>query len=347
MNFSDIWVMRITGTATIWAGFALALLGCSGSLCAAQWDVPLKSQLWFRADGTFKILAFGDVHWDKASDKDKATLRAMETIVEAERPDLVIYTGDNCLSDRLDDVERGYRQLTEPVVRRKIPWAATLGNHDAERGGISRRDVFSSMLGQPGNLSRLGPSDIHGYGNFILPIMDPVGKKRAALVYVLDSNAYYKRGGLETYDWIHQDQIQWYRYCSETYRKKNRGQYLPSYAFCHIPLPEFAWVHTNRTTVGVKQEDVCGSAINGGLAATILDHRDIKALFCGHDHVNDFISSFDGLWLGYVRGISYNTYGKDNYAKGSRVILLKQGTSSFDTWLRLEDGQVVNRVHCD
>ncbi len=335
------------GPAKRFAGFTLALLCCWSSILAAEWDLPLNSQLRFNADGTFKILAFGDVHWDKATEKDKATLRAMETIVEAEQPDFVIYTGDNCVSDELGDVKQGYLDLTEPVIRRKIPWAATLGNHDAERGGISRRDVFSSMLGLPGNLSRLGPSDIHGYGNFILPIMDPLGKERAALVYVLDSNAYFKRAGLETYDWIHQDQIQWYRHCSETYRKENGGHYLPSYAFCHIPLPEFAWVHTNRTTVGVKQEDVCSSAINGGLAATILDHRDIKALFCGHDHVNDFISSFDGLWLGYVRGIGYNTYGKDNYARGSRVILLKQGTSSFDTWLRLENGQVVNRVHCD
>jgi hypothetical protein len=313
-------------------------------LVGAGADLPTKSALKFRGDGTFKVLAFGDVHWDRHCDKDSQTLRAMEAIVDAEKPDFVMYTGDNCLSDAPEAVRAGYRELTEPVVRRGIPWAITLGNHDAENGGLSRKDVFLSSFGQPGNLSRLGPASIHGYSNYILPVMDHAGKKPAALLYVLDSNAYYKQGALDTYDWIHMDQIQWYRHASEYYRKKNRGQFLPSYAFFHIPLPEFDLVFTNKTTVGVKQEDVCASVINGGLAATILEHGDLKAIFCGHDHVNDYISSCNGLWLGYVRGISYNTYDKEGYAKGSRVILLKEGEAAFDTWLRLEDRQVVNPV---
>ncbi len=312
---------------------------------ASDVNPPVTSALKFRDDHTFKILAFGDVHWDRNNEKDQQTLRAMEAIVDAEKPDFVMYTGDNCLSDTLDAVREGYRQLTEPVVRRGIPWAVTLGNHDAENGGITRKDVFCSSFGQPGNLSRLGPTNIHGYSNFILPVMDSAGKKPAALLYVLDSNAYFKQGGLDIYDWIHLDQIQWYRQASEFYRHKNGGQFLPSYAFFHIPLPEFGLFATNKATVGVKQEDVCCSAINGGLAAAILEHRDIKAVFCGHDHINDFITCFDGFWLGYVRGISYNTYGQEGYAKGSRVIVLKEKESAFDTWLRLEERRVINKVH--
>lgn len=87
----------------------------------------------------------------------------------------------------------------------------------------------------------------------------------------------------------------------------------------------------------MKQEEVCCSAINSGFAATILDHGDIKAIFCGHDHINDLITSFSGLWLGYVRGIGYMSYGKEGYAKGSRGIVLKEGEDAFETWLRLED----------
>ena len=307
----------------------------------------LKSELRFRADRTFKIVGFGDVHWHDNSEKDQQTLQVMETVVAAEKPDFVVYTGDNSVSDTLGVVRKGYQQLTKPVVRRRIPWAVALGNHDAEKGGLSRQEVFRSILDQPGNLSRLGPADIHGVSNFILPVMDRAGKNPAALLYILDSNATFKQGGLDTYDWIHQDQIQWYRQASEFYRQQNQGQFLPSYAFFHIPLPEFSLFFTNSSTVGVKQEDVCCSAINCGLCATILEHHDLKAIFCGHDHVNEFITEFDGLWLGYVRGISYNTYGKEGYLKGARVIVLQEGKSSFDTWLRLEDKQKVNVVHCE
>lgn len=323
------------------------LLGASGSAIAdSELDFPSNSPLRFRSDKSFKIITFGDIHWDRNCDKDQQTLRAMDTIVEAEKPDLVIYLGDNCVSDNLRAVREGYKQLTEPVVRRGIHWAATLGNHDGEHGGLTRAEVYRCMLGHPGNLSRPGPASIHGDSNFILPIMDRTGEKPAALLYVLDSNAYYKQDNLETYDWIRRDQIQWYRKASEVYRQKNQGDFLPSYAFFHIPLPEFGLFYTNKSRVGIKQEDVCCSAINSGLCATILEHRDIKAIFCGHDHVNDYITGFHGLWLGYARGISYNTYGQENYAKGSRVIVLKEGKASFDTWLRLEDKQVVNVVHC-
>lgn len=307
---------------------------------------PLKSPLKFKEDGTFKILTFGDVHWDKFNDKDKKTLAAMDAVLEAEQPDLVIYTGDNCLSDKVADVKKGYIQLTEPVVRRGIPWAATLGNHDAEYGGIARKDVYCSMLGLPGNLSRLGPKQIHGYGNYILPVMSHSGRKPAALFYILDSNAYNSNTTIKGYDWIRHNQIQWYQDASNYYKKYNKGVSLPSYAFFHIPPQEFNLFYSKGTVVGVKQEDVCASLINSGIMAAFMEQGDVKAVFCGHDHINDYIAGLGGMWVGYTRGISYNTYGKEGYLKGSRVIVLKEGTPSFDTWLRLEDKSTTNKLHC-
>lgn len=323
----------------------LPIMGFSADI--GESFTPLASPLKFREDRTFKIVAFGDVHWNGFSEKDQLTLKAMDTILGEENPDLVIYTGDNSLSDDLSQVKEGYRQMTEPAVRRGIPWASTLGNHDGEWGGLTRKDVHACSVGLPGSLSRMGPEDIHGYSNFILPVLNRESNQPAALLYILDSNAYFKDGILDTYDWIRPDQIQWYRQASSFYMEHNHGQTLPSYAFFHIPLPEFNLFYSAGNTLGVKQESVCASEMNSGLWAALIEKRDIKAIFCGHDHVNDFISGYDGMWMGYVRGISYHTYGKDGYLKGSRVILLKEGAAAFDTWLRLEDKQVINRIHCE
>jgi hypothetical protein len=330
----------------------LVSLTCLAAAWIARADnqesfTPLKSTLKFREDHTFKIVAFGDVHWNGFADKDKQTLKAMDTILEEEKPDFVIYTGDNSLSDHLDKVREGYLQMTEPVVRRGIPWASTLGNHDAEWGGISRKAAHACTVGLPGSLSRMGPEEIHGYSNFILPVMDKDGQRPAALLYVLDSNAYFKDGVYDCYDWIREDQVQWYRKASAFYKAANQGQPVPSYAFFHIPLPEFNLAFHKGTVVGVKQESVCDSEINGGMWAAMLEERDLKGVFCGHDHVNDFIAGYNGVWLGYVRGISYHTYGKEGFAKGSRVIQLKEGAAAFDTWLRLEDKQAIQRLHCE
>ena len=234
---------------------------------------PKKSSLKFHPDGTFKILGIGDVHWNKMSDKDQKTLQAMETIVGEETPDLVIYTGDNCLSDKYADIRQGYQQLTEPVIKRHIPWAATLGNHDAEYGGLTRKRVYECLLNLPGGLSQMGPSTIFGYGNYVLPIMTHDGKKIAALLYVLDSNSYVTCGGKKVYDWIHHDQIEWYRQASAFYRKYNHGENLPAYAFFHIPLPEYNDYWKQGKPVGEKNEDPCISPVNSGLYAAFLENK--------------------------------------------------------------------------
>ncbi len=314
---------------------------------AATIAYPTNSPLKFRADGTFKVVCFGDVHWNGFEDKDKQTLKVMDSIVEAEKPDFVMFTGDNSLNDHLNKVREGYAQMSEPAVRRNIPWAATLGNHDGEWGGLKRREVQACSVGLPGSLSQVGPESLHGASNFLLPVMDKDNQKPSAIFYIFDSNSYFKDGIYDCYDWIHADQVQWYRDASTHYLAANHGQPLPGYAFFHIPIPEFDLAWHQGTKLGVKQESVCASEVNGGLWAAMLERRDIKGVFCGHDHVNDFIAGYSGIWLGYVRGISYHTYGKEGFPKGARVIQLTQGAEAFDTWLRLEDGSVANRIRCE
>ena len=41
-----------------------------------------------------------------------------------------------------------------------------------------------------------------------------------------------------------------------------------------------------------------------------LNHRgDIKALFVGHDHQNDFVVDYEGISLGYGGKTGYGSYG--------------------------------------
>lgn len=324
--------------------FGLIISGLMSSVAIGA-DLPAASSLKFKSDGTFKIVAFGDIHWNGNTAEDQKTLKAMDAILAAETPDLVVYTGDNCTSDTLAVMLQGYAQFTAPVVRRGIPWAAMLGNHDAENGNFTRQAAFEATLGMAGNVSRPGPTNIHGFSNYVLPVMDTNGTQPEALLYVLDSNGSFRDASFDTYDWIHQDQIQWYEQtsaaCRQAYQKT-----LPACMFFHIPLPEINLHFAKGQVTGVEQETPCPSEINGGLWAALRENKDILAVFNGHDHINDFIANLGGLWMGYVRGISYHTYGKDGYAKGSRVIQLHLGSQVFDTWLRLEDGEVVNQVQC-
>jgi len=306
------------------------------------------SQLKFREDKTFKIVAFGDVHWDGNTVEDMQTLSVMETILAEERPDFVIYLGDNCssVSGDMNAIVEGYRQLTAPVVTSGIPWAVALGNHDIEEA-LQRKEIYRAILALPGNLSQMGPGTIHGYSNYILPVMDSTGTKTTALLYVLDSNtrfynAYFDE---EEMGWIRPDQVLWYCDMSTAYRQANNGR-LPSYMFFHIPLPEIDRYFAEGITTGVNSEPSDASRVNGGLWSALFERQDIKGVFFGHAHANDFISGLDDIWMGYVQCVSYHAYGRADNPKGARVILLKEGVEAFDTWLRLENHQIVNRIHC-
>ena len=128
--------------------------------------VPLR----FRPDGTFRILILTDPHG--GSDSHPQLKPGIDAIVEAARPDLLIFGGDmtghkiGCAT--LEEL-RGYvSQITETAERLGVPWAHVYGNHDYNKGlsNEAQQAVYESF---PHCVSRSGPEDIHGTGNSFCP----------------------------------------------------------------------------------------------------------------------------------------------------------------------------------
>jgi hypothetical protein len=77
--------------------------------------------------------------------------------------------------------------------------------------------------------------------------------------------------------------------------------------------------------------------------AAMLEKGDVMGMFVGHDHVNDYIFNYYGIALTYGRfSGSKNVYG--DLTSGVRMIELTEGQQSFDTWIRLDDEIVIDRV---
>ena len=74
-------------------------------------------------------------------------------------------------------------------------------------------------------------------------------------------------------------------------------------AFFHIPLPEFNLASRSEDSclIGIRKEEACAPKVNSGLFTTMLELGDIMAVFVGHDHVNDYVTSWKGILLGYGR----------------------------------------------
>jgi predicted MPP superfamily phosphohydrolase len=287
--------------------------------------------LRFNKDGKFKIVQFTDVHLKEYNEsKRDSAIMVMKTILESEKPDLVVLTGDIVTSD---NVKAAWLTVIKPMIDAGIPWAVVFGNHDREHK-FTNRQIMEYLVTLPYNRSQFGPSNIYGVGNYVLKIRGSKINKTKALLYCFDSNAYTGKKDndeLGYYDWINFSQIKWYREISRQFTKENNGKPFPALAFFHIPVPEYSVIKNFPTTVGDKDEDVSSPKINSGMYDALLESKDVMGVFVGHDHNNNYIGCFNNICLAYGCKTGFDAYGKLD--KGARIIVLYEGERKFDSWI--------------
>ncbi|MFD0618560.1 metallophosphoesterase family protein [Paenibacillus sp. GCM10027629] len=291
-----------------------------------------RKQLKFREDGKFTIVQITDLHINGVyPKKDIQSLTLIEQILADQQPDLIVFTGDIISSMDVEDQEGTFRRAIDGAVQSEIPFAVIYGNHDSEKG-ITREQLNHILTEFDNSLSENGPEDIHGIGNYVLTVAGSASEADAAVLYFLDSGncAPESIGG---YEWIHPDQVQWYRQESTKLTEKNGGP-LPALAFFHIPIPEYNQVWLQGRVEGIKGEEVCCPKLNSGLFTAMLEMGDVMGTFAGHDHDNDYVGELHGIQLCYGRVTGYSTYGE--LVRGVRVITLLEGKRKFDTWLELD-----------
>ncbi len=107
-----------------------------------------QTALRAREDGKFKIVQISDTHLVTGvgvckdaidghgqplpeSEADPLTIDFLGGILDVEKPDLVILTGDQLHHDILDSQSALFK-VVAPLIERSIPYAAVFGNHDSE-----------------------------------------------------------------------------------------------------------------------------------------------------------------------------------------------------------------------
>ncbi|MDR1920011.1 MAG: metallophosphoesterase, partial [Tannerellaceae bacterium] len=127
-----------------------------------------KFQFKFNSNGKFKIVQFTDLHWTHGEPSCEKTAATIKAVLEAEKPDLAILTGDIACNvparEPWTDIPRIFEEM-------KTPFAAVFGNHDAEPSTkISRPEIMEILCRSPYFVGEKGPDDIHGCGNYVLPV---------------------------------------------------------------------------------------------------------------------------------------------------------------------------------
>ncbi len=302
-----------------------------------------KAKLSFNKDGKFKILQFTDTHYVAGDPRSERALKNVIQMLDLEKPDLVIHTGDVIFNK---PAEEGLRQILQPISERKIPFAVALGNHDEEYDK-TRKEVMEIIMSIPSNINT-SAKGIYGESNCALTLSSSKGDKISRIFYLFDSN----RGATiedipKTYGHIHFDQIAWYRQQSEAFTKMNGGKPIPSFAFFHIPLPEHreaASDNDNGRLIGVRGENVASPKINSGLFVSMKEMKDVEAIFVGHDHNSDFATYWNNMFFIYGRFSGCDTVYNDLKPNGARVIELTEDKDGFRSWIRLYGGEIIQNL---
>lgn len=304
-------------------------------------------ELKFKADGTFKILAISDVHYNEKGNPDTDELIKM--LIDTEKPDFIVVNGD-CISgniSKINGLRKTISYLTDILVEKKVPWAVTFGNHDPESSDkckITKADMMSFYEACPYNMNAGWKTGISGTGNKNILVVGSSGKKPVFDIWLLDSQSDAKEPDAK-YEWIKDDQVDWYVETSKAL-ESTHGKKVPGLMFFHIPLVEIRQMVASSKVVGTRHEPECPSNVESKLLPAIIERGDVLGVFHGHDHQNNYYGKFKGVYMGYDGVAGYNPYPKipvgdpaNMHIRGGRVFLIEESNPAvFKTWMRFEGG---------
>jgi hypothetical protein len=303
------------------------------------------------AAGSFKILMISDLHYRPVADVHGIALT--ERLIDIEKPNLVIVTGD-CMSGKECETPGQVRttigHIAAAMETKRVAWAITFGNHDQEhfpRTNMDKDEVLAVYASYPHNVNGGYARGLHGGGNKHLLVWNATGAKPVYCIWLIDSNMYFSEGKSNPYDWIHADQIQWYFRSSMELERQHGGK-IPGLMFFHIPLREFNDMANHAKIIGVRQEPEAPSPINGGMFAAVLDRGDVRGIYCGHDHTNNYLGRWKGVELGYDGSLGHQAYPRvppddpaNGKLRGGRVFQISDGSpATHKSWMRTKDGTV-------
>ncbi len=325
----------------------------------------------FVTDEDFKVIQMTDIHigggW-MSYKKDLMALNAVAAMITAEKPDLVVVTGD--ISYPVPFQAGTFNNLASAKVfaalmeQLGVYWTVCFGNHDTEAYSYYGRQTVAEFYGNDDFtycLFTSGPEDVDGYGNQVINVKNSEGLITQSF-YVFDSHSYVDGdvlGIMWKYDNIHENQVEWYKntvlnlnaqnnaLLKELGREENSD--IQSLAFMHIPLVEQkdAWYEYAENgfedtenvkyfygVAGEGKKVVYPGIKEDNLFETMLELGSTKGLFCGHDHLNNFSVEYKGIRFTYGMSVDYLAYPgiyKEGTQRGCTVITVSPD-GSFDCY---------------
>lgn len=328
-------------------------------------EAPRKPAVRVKKDHKFKIIQVSDLHLSTGVGKcrepqppktalgceaDPRTLDFISRILDEEKPDLAVLSGDQVNGETAEDAQTAIFKFAEPFIKRKIPYATILGNHDDE-GNLSREQIMKLTASLPYSLSEIGPNlgpiitdkkgrerNEGGVGNYHIEILAHSTDHSALTLYLFDTHSYSPDPDVEGYDFVKQSQIDWYKEKHNSLKEQhNKYSYMHlNMAFIHIPLPEY---RHGGTMVGERREPPTAPQYNSKFKDALAEGG-VVVVSAGHDHANDYCLADEASavpWMCYAGGSGLGGYGGwGGYNRRVRLFEIDGPAGRITTWKRVE-----------
>ena len=304
-----------------------------------------EAVLQFDENGNFKVLVLADIQTGYPVPDDMITF--IYESVDFAKPDLIVLCGDNINTEEIE----AYDDVFNALDRTGVPYTAVLGNHDQESsGGLTRDEIIERYASYENCLVYDADPALHGAGTHNLPVLSSDGSKIAFNFWMFDCGDYVRnsQGEWLGYDWVREDQINWYNETRDAMTAENGGELVPSIAFQHIIPQEptqmiFAPSDINMGDLTINFQDgtsntflpditkfdgylfekSCPSYGNDGQWDAMVEGGDVLGLVVGHDHVNNFVVDCGGIDLIMTPGCTFTSY-YEGMIQGARVIEINE-----------------------
>ena len=302
--------------------------------------VPIKDEdgYWtFTTDRDFKVMHLTDIHIGggfMSTRQDQWAQDALETMIRAEKPDLVVVTGD--IAFPVPFIAGTFNNLNATKIFANLMeslgvyWTFTFGNHDTEiYSYFSREDICNYYEERLENdfkyclFERGFSGEDMGYGNTIIKVKNSTGIVTNAFV-LMDTHSYVDGdifGLTWKYDNLHKSQVDWYKNEIQSIVSANiqidpSATELSNHTFIHIPIEEYrdGWKeyvqNNNQDTENTrflygkvgenpnKRKDIDSYGVYCGWYTNDFFEtgleNGLKTVFCGHDHLNNFSILYNG-----------------------------------------------------
>ena len=295
------------------------------------------------SDKPLKILGFTDQHMDDYAERFITTQKLMAETIQREKPDLVVFVGDNITGGDNRARAEAFQQLMTDL---QVPWAPVLGNHEGDNpASVLRSEMIDIFRKSPYCLvPKEKPvlsdgTEVYGETNYVLELENEAGEIVHKLIFLdcgPDTNPEdLKQYGIITEKknpdgYLKPSQIAWYS-------EQVKDDTCDSIIFCHIALHEHREACEQGELIeGINHEGICTSPYNSGMFAAMEKFGKTKMFVVGHDHTNVAKYLYKGvLWIYNRMGgmSSYNLVSKkksDKLMQGATIYYIDaQGKVTF------------------